>query len=124
MQTRKVNEDGRGKRLSPWLVFVFSLGAVEGALLSPRHGPVYTIAAIIVTGWLVALMLVASDLRISLPRVSSRLRRGGPPRTGADGGVISKAAQLRHSAARGTRSGLDSRRARLRPISGGKSEPH
>lgn len=124
MQTRKVNEDGRGKRLSPRLVFVFALGAVVGALLSPRYGSVYAIAAIIVTGWLVALMLVASDLRISLPRVGSRLRRGGPSRTDVHGGVISKAAQLRHSAPRGTRSGLDSRRARLRPIAGGKSEPH
>lgn len=123
MQTRKVNLDGRGKWLSPWVVVVFTIGAVVGALLSPHYGAGYTAVGLIVTGWLVALMLIASGRRIPVPRIGSRVRRGGPVKTGSDGGVSNKAAQVRRGSARSSHSSVDSRRARLRPIIGGKSEP-
>jgi hypothetical protein len=43
---------------------------------------------------------------------------------GADAGAAGKAAQIRRGSARGTQSNNDLRRARLRPIAGGKNEPH
>jgi hypothetical protein len=68
-------------------------------------------------------MLIASDHRVPVPRIGSRVRRGGPVKTGADGGASSKAAQVRRGSGRESQSSVDSRRARLRPIVGGKSEP-
>lgn len=123
MQTRKVNQDGRGKWLSPWVVIVFTIGAAVGAILSPHYGAGYTSVGLIITGWLVALMLITSDRRVQVSRIGSRLSRSGPAKAGADGGVSSKAAQFRRGSARGSHSSVDSRRALLHPIMGGKSQP-
>lgn len=122
MQTPKVKFDGHGRWLSPWYVVIFMVGAVVGAILSPRYGPIYTSAAMIVTCWLAALLLIAFDQRIPMPRIASSGRRDGLSRKGADAGNKGKAPQLRRGPARGLPSSLDSRRARLRPIAGGKSE--
>lgn len=122
MQTRKVNQDSRGKWLSPWHFVVFALGAVVGAALSPFYGPAYASAGIIVTCWLAALLLVAFDRRIPMPRGSlARRTVGGASGPGA--GAMSAAAHGRRGAGRGAPASLEARRARLRPILGGKSEP-
>ena len=123
METRKVNQDGR-KWLSPWHLMVFSTGAVAGAILSAYFGAAYTSAAVIVVCWILALMLFASD-RTRVPRLSRRRGRT-PARTGG-GGANAGVANGMGRGGRGTRAAapnLDiARRARLRPILGGKSEP-
>jgi hypothetical protein len=123
MQTRKVNQDGRSKWLSPWHLVVFTMGAVVGAILCPFYGPAYTSAGIVVTCWLAALLLVAFDRRIPLPRAAPMRRRGRRPAPAAGGGAMSAAAQGRRSDARGGASSFEARRARLRPILGGKGDP-
>ncbi len=120
MQTRKLNQDARGKWLSPWHFVVFALGAVVGAVLSPFYGPAYASAGIIVTCWLAALLLVAFDRRIPMPRGAFAQRNIHAP-SGA--GAMSAAAQGRRGAGRAAPASLEARRARLRPILGGKGEP-
>ncbi|HZO81995.1 MAG TPA: hypothetical protein VFB33_09915 [Candidatus Binataceae bacterium] len=123
MQSRKVNQESRGKWLSPWNFVVFALGAAVGATLSPFYGPAYAVSGIIVTCWLAALLLVAFDRRIVVPHAGSLRRRGGRAISGLGGNAISAAAHERRSAGRGAPSTIEARRARLRPIIGGKSEP-
>ena len=68
MKTRKVNDDGR-RWLTPWHFAVFAMGAVIGSILGGFYGAAYTSAAVIVTCWFTALMLVAFDRsRIRAPR--------------------------------------------------------
>lgn len=123
METRKVNQDGR-KWLSPWHLIVFSTGGVAGAILSAYFGAAYTAAAVIVVCWILALMLVASD-RTRVPRLSRRRER--TPARNRGGGAAPGAANgmgRGGGGTRGTALNVDTaRRARLRPILGGKSEP-
>lgn len=123
MQTRKVNQDGRSKWLSPWHLVIFTMGAVVGAVLTPFYGPAYTSAGIIVTCWLAAVLLVAFDRRIPFPRTAWPARNNARPAAGVGGAPMSAAAQGQRGAARSGASSLEARRLRLRPILGGKSEP-
>jgi hypothetical protein len=123
MNKRKVKFDAR--RISLWHFAVFAMGAVVGSILGGFYGAAYTSAAVIVTCWFTALMLVAFDRsRVRAPHSASAGRawqsplraRGGvstapPPPKGRRGGA-------------GTAVSLDAaRRTRLRTIAGGKSEP-
>ena len=109
--------------VTPWHFAVFAMGAVAGSILGGFYGAAYTSAAVIVTCWFTALMLVAFDRsRIRAPRNARAGRRWQSP-TRARGG-----AALRRSAGGTPRDGaalsLDAaRRSRLRTIAGGKSEP-
>jgi hypothetical protein len=122
MKTRKVNQDGR-RWLSPWHFAVFAMGAVVGSLLGGFYGAAYTSAAIIVTCWFAALMLVAFDRsRIRAPRTAQGRRWPSPmhasPRTNA--------MPVQPGGRRGTGAALNvdaARRSHLRTIAGGKSEP-
>ena len=123
MKTRKVNHDGR-RWLTPWHFAVFAMGAVAGSILGGFYGAAYTSAAVIVTCWFTALMLVAFDRsRIRAPRnhaagtalanADACERRRGCY-AGPAGGTPRGGAALNLDAAR---------RSHLRTIAGGKSEP-
>jgi hypothetical protein len=123
MKTRKVNHDGR-RWLTPWHFGVFAMGAVVGSILGGFYGAPYTSAAVIVTCWFAALMLVAFDRsRVRAPlsgtpgrRWSSPLRKSG----GASATPLPPAGRRKAGAALN----LDAtRRSHLRTIAGGKSEP-
>ena len=119
MKTRKVNHDGR-KWLSPWHFAVFAMGAVVGSILSGFYGAAYTSAAIIVTCWFTALMLVAFDRsRIRAPRAASLGRHGQSPLRAS----ATPAPPMRRRGAGAELSTDPARRPRLRTIAGGKSEP-
>jgi hypothetical protein len=120
MKTRKVSEAGR-RWLTPWHFAVFAMGAVVGSILGGFYGAAYTSAAVIVTCWFSALMLVAFDhSRIIAPRSGPSGRRWNLPR--AKGKAASEPA---HAVRRGVAgSTMDpARRSRLRTIAGGKSDP-
>ena len=124
MNKRKVNFDAR--RISLWHFAVFAMGAIVGSILGGFYGAAYTSAAVIVTCWFAALMLVAFDRsRVRAPRSASAGRRWQSPMR-AHGGVSDAAAappKGRRGGA-GTAVNLDAaRRTRLRTIAGGKSEP-
>ena len=124
MKTRKVNPDGR-RWLTPWHFAVFAMGAVAGSILGGFYGAAYTSAAVIVTCWFTALMLVAFDRsRVRAPRIDDggtglaespmRARGGAQPRAHSAGGAPPSGAAVSLDAAR---------RSRLRTIAGGKSDP-
>jgi hypothetical protein len=119
MKTRKVNHDGR-KWLSPWHFAVFAMGAVVGSILSGFYGAAYTSAAVIVTCWFTALMLVAFDRsRIRAPRAASLGRHGQSPLRAS----VTPAQPMGRRGGGAELSGDAARRPRLRTIAGGKSEP-
>jgi hypothetical protein len=123
MKTRKVNPDGR-RWLTPWHFAVFAMGAVAGSILGGFYGAAYTSAAVIVTCWFTALMLVAFDhSRVRAPRnhaagggwqTPMRARGGAGPAPAPPAGRRGGGAALSLDAAR---------RSRLRTIAGGKSDP-
>jgi hypothetical protein len=119
MKTRKVNHDGR-KWLSPWHFAMFAMGAVVGSILSGFYGAAYTSAAVIVTCWFAALMLVAFDRsRIRVPRGASPGRHGQSPLRA----TVTPAQPVGRRGAGAELGGDPGRRPRLRTIAGGKSEP-
>jgi hypothetical protein len=123
MKTRKVNYDGR-RWLTPWHFAVFAMGAVAGSILGGFYGAAYTSAAVIVTCWFAALMLVAFDRsRIRAPRTAMAGRRWqSPTRTSGR----TSATPVQPTGRRGTGAALNvdaARRSHLRTIAGGKSEP-
>ncbi len=79
MKTRKVNYDGR-RWLTPWHFAVFAMGAVAGSILGGFYGAAYTSAAVIVTCWFTALMLVALDRSFERRRERHAGPAGGTPR--------------------------------------------
>jgi hypothetical protein len=123
MKTRKVNQDGC-RWLTPWHFAAFAMGAVAGSILGGFYGAAYTSAAVIVTCWFTALMLVAFDRsRIRAPRTATQVRRWQSP-IRASGRTIATPAQP--TGRRGTGAALNvdaARRSHLRTIAGGKSEP-
>ncbi len=123
MKTRKVKHDGR-RWLSPWHFAVFAMGAVLGSVLGGFYGAAYTSAAVIVTCWFAALMLVAFDRsRIRAPRSAMPGRRWQSPMR-ASGGASAKPAPPAGRRRAGAGLSLDAaRRSHLRTIAGGKSEP-
>ncbi len=123
MKTRKVNDDGR-RWLTPWHFAVFAMGAVIGSILGGFYGAAYTSAAVIVTCWFTALMLVAFDRsRVRAPRSTAPGRRWQSP-TRANGGASATPAPPAGRRGAGAALSLDAaRRSRLRTIAGGKSEP-
>ncbi|HVB79273.1 MAG TPA: hypothetical protein VNE82_04900 [Candidatus Binataceae bacterium] len=123
MKTRKVNDGGR-RWLTPWHFAVFAMGAVAGSILGGFYGAAYTSAAVIVTCWFTALMLVAFDRsRIRAPRTATPGRRWQSPAR-ARGGTDAAATPAPPAGRRGGALSLDAaRRSRLRTIAGGKSEP-
>jgi uncharacterized membrane protein YfcA len=123
MKTGKVSHDGRGW-LTPWHFAVFAMGAVAGSILGGFYGAAYTSAAVIVTCWFSALMLVAFDRsRIRAPRPTAAARRWQSPMR-ASGGTAAGAASPGGRRMSGTALNLDAaRRSRLRTIVGGKGEP-
>ncbi len=123
MKTRKVKHDGR-RWLSPWHFAVFAMGAVFGSVLSGFYGAAYTSAAVIVTCWFTALMLVAFDRsRIRAPRSAMPGRRWQSPMR-PNGGASAKPAPPAGRRRAGEAPSVDAaRRAHLRTIAGGKSEP-
>jgi hypothetical protein len=120
MKTRKVNQDGR-KWLTPWHFAVFAMGAVVGSILGGFYGAAYTSAAVIVTCWFAALMLVAFDRsRIRAPRNVQARRWQSPTRATGHTSAIQPAGRR----STGTALNVDAaRRSHLRTIVGGKSEP-
>jgi len=122
MKTRKVKHDGR-RWLSPWHFAVFAMGAVFGSVVGGFYGAAYTSAAVIVTCWFTALMLVAFDRsRIRAPRSTTGRRWQSPMRASGSAGVKPAPPPGRRRA--GATLSLDAaRRSRLRTIAGGKSEP-
>ncbi len=123
MKTRKVTHDGR-KWLSPWHLAVFAMGAVVGSILSGFYGAAYTSAAVIVTCWFTAMMLVAFDRsRIGAPRAGMPGWRGKSPMHPADGASHTPAQPVGRRGAGAALSLEAARRARLRTIAGGKNEP-
>jgi predicted lipid-binding transport protein (Tim44 family) len=100
------------------------MGAVLGSVLSGFYGAAYTSAAVIVTCWFAALMLVAFDRsRIREPRSAMPGRRWQSP-IRASGGASAKPASPAGRRRAGTALSPDAaRRAHLRTIAGGKSEP-
>ena len=123
MKTRKVNHDGR-RWLTPWHFAVFAMGAVAGSILGGFYGAAYTSAAVIVTCWFTALMLVAFDRsRIRAPRSATPARRWQSPMR-ASGGAAATPVQPAGRRGSGAAVNLDAaRRSHLRTIAGGKSEP-
>jgi hypothetical protein len=123
MNTRKVNNDVR-KWLTPWHFAVFAMGAVAGSILGGFYGAAYTSAAVIVTCWFTALMLVAFDrTRTRAPRSAMAGRRWQSPTHARSGAA---ATPTPPNGRRGTGAALSldaARRSRLRTIAGGKSEP-
>jgi|SRR5690242_19885929 hypothetical protein len=123
MKTRKVHNDGR-RRLTPWHFAVFAMGAVAGSILGGFYGAAYTSAAVIVTCWFAALMLVAFDRsRVRAPRTATPGRRWQTPVQASGGGGSATAPPLGRRGGGGTLSLDAARRSRLRTIAGGKSEP-
>lgn len=123
MKTRKVNHDSR-KWLSPWHFAVFAMGAVVGSILSGFYGAAYTSAAVIVTSWFTALMLVAFDRSRSRPtRAGMRGWRGKSSMRPIGGTSLTPAQPMGRRGAGATLSLDAARRTRLRTIAGGKSEP-
>jgi hypothetical protein len=122
MKTRKVNHDGR-RWLTPWHFAVFAMGAVAGSILGGFYGAAYTSAAVIVTCWFAALLLVAFDRsRTRAPRSAAARRWQAPMR--ASGGAIATPAPPAGRRGTGVALNLDAaRRSHLRTIAGGKSEP-
>ena len=122
----KVNEAGR-RWLTPWQFAVFAMGAVVGSILGGFYGAAYTSAAVIVTCWFSALMLVAFDhARIVAPGSGSSRRQWYAQRTKTKASSNSPRALARRSigASAPEPVRLDpTRRSRLRTIAGGKSEP-
>ncbi|HEY2524615.1 MAG TPA: hypothetical protein VGI29_06120 [Candidatus Binataceae bacterium] len=122
MNKRKVKFDAR--KISLWHFAVFAMGAVVGSILGGFYGAAYTSAAVIVTCWFTALMLVAFDRsRVRAPRSSSADRRWQSPlrAMGADSAGAAPPKGRRGGA---TAVSLEAaRRTRLRTIAGGKSEP-
>ncbi len=122
MKTRKVNHDGR-RWLTPWHFAVFAMGAVVGSILGGFYGAAYTSAAVIVTCWFAALMLVAFDRsRIRAPRTATAGRRWQSPMRGSGRTSATPVPPGR----RGTGAAVNvdaARRSHLRTIAGGKSEP-
>ncbi len=120
MKRRKVNHGGR-RWLTPWHFAVFAMGAVAGSILGGFYGAAYTSAAVIVTCWFTALMLVAFDRsRIRAPRSATPGQRWQSPMR-AQGGDSAPPAGRRGA---GAALSLDAaRRSRLRTIAGGKNEP-
>jgi predicted lipid-binding transport protein (Tim44 family) len=123
MKTRKVKHDGR-RWLTPWHFAVFAMGAVAGSILGGFYGAAYTSAAVIVTCWFTALMLVAFDRsRIRAPRSATPGRRWQTPMRASGGASDAPAPPVGRRGA-GAALSLDAaRRSRLRTIAGGKSEP-
>jgi len=123
MKTRKVNPDGR-RWLTPWHFAVFAMGAVAGSILGGFYGAAYTSAAVIVTCWFTALMLVAFDRsRVRAPR-SHAASRGWQTPMRARGGASPVPAPPAGRRGGGAALSLDAaRRARLCTIAGGKSDP-
>ncbi len=123
MKTRKVNHDGR-RWLTPWHFAVFAMGAVAGSILGGFYGAAYTSAAVIVTCWFAALMLVAFDRsRIRAPRAAPSGRRWQSPLR-ASGGASATPVQAAGRRGSGAALNVDAaRRSHLRTIAGGKSEP-
>ena len=122
MNKRKVHFDAR--KISLWHFAVFAMGAVVGSILGGFYGAAYTSAAVIVTCWFTALLLVAFDRsRVRAPRSSSADRRWKSPMRAMGGESAGTAPRKgRHGGA--TAVSLDqARRTRLRTIAGGKSEP-
>lgn len=122
MKTGKVSHDGR-RWLTPWHFAVFAMGAVAGSILGGFYGAAYTSAAVIVTCWFSALMLVAFDgSRPRAPRAAAARRWRSPLRAGGE-------ASATPAPPAGRRVGdaalnLDAaRRSRLRTIAGGKGDP-
>jgi len=122
MKTGKVSDDGR-RWLTPWHFAVFAMGAVAGSLLGRFYGAAYTSAAVIVTCWFSALMLVAFDRsRTRAPRAAAARRWSSPMR--ASGATSATPAPPARRRVGGAALDLDAaRRSRLRPIAGGKGEP-
>lgn len=122
MKTRKVKHDGR-RWLSPWHFAVFAMGAVLGSILSGFYGAAYTSAAVIVTCWFTALMLVAFDhSRVRAPRSAVGRRWQSPMRE--SGGASAKPAPPTGRRRAGASLNVDeARRSHLRTIAGGKSGP-
>jgi hypothetical protein len=125
MKKRKVNPDGR-RWLTPWHFAVFAMGAVAGSILGGFYGAAYTSAAVIVTCWFTALMLVAFDRsRVRAPRSAMAGRRWqsqSPVR--ARGGLSPAPTPPPARRPVGAAVSLDAaRRSRLRTIAGGKNEP-
>ncbi|MGZ6185680.1 MAG: hypothetical protein ACXWN9_15280 [Candidatus Binataceae bacterium] len=123
MKTRKVNPDGR-RWLTPWHFAVFAMGAVAGSILGGFYGAAYTSAAVIVTCWFTALMLVAFDRsRVRAPR-NHAAGRGWQTPMRARGGAGPAPAPPAGRRGGGAALSLDAaRRSRLRTIAGGKSDP-
>jgi hypothetical protein len=121
MNKRKVNSDAR--KISLWHFAAFAMGAVVGSILGGFYGAAYTSAAVIVTCWFAALMLVAFDRsRVRAPRTPSAGRRWQSPMRAMGG--VSAAAPPKGRRGAGTAVSLDAaRRTRLRTIAGGKNEP-
>lgn len=122
MKTGKVSDNGR-RWLTPWHFAVFAMGAIAGSILSGFYGAAYTSAAVIVTCWFSALMLIAFDRsRIRAPRSAAARRWQSPIR--ASGGAAANAPPPTGRRMGGTALNLDAaRRSRLRTIAGGKGEP-
>ena len=122
MKTRKVSHDGR-RWLTPWHFVVFAMGAVAGSILGGFYGAAYTSAAVIVTCWFTALMLVAFDRsRVRAPRTANPGRRWQSPMRTKGGASVPPSPPARRGG--GAALSLDAaRRSRLRTIAGGKSEP-
>jgi hypothetical protein len=122
MKTRKVKHDGR-RWLSPWHFAVFAMGAVFGSVVGGFYGAAYTSAAVIVSCWFTALMLVAFDRsRVRAPR-SAPGRRWQSPMRASVGATATPAPPTGRRRA-GAALSLDAaRRSHLRTIAGGKSEP-
>lgn len=120
MKTRKVSEASR-KWLTPWHFAMFAMGAVAGSILGGFYGAAYTSAAVIVTCWFAALLLVAFDRsRVIAPRSAARRWQSPMQARGSVEGGFSQPARKRIGAAQS----LDAaRRSRLRSIAGGKNEP-
>ena len=123
MKTRKVNPDGR-RWLTPWHFAVFAMGAVAGSILGGFYGAAYTSAAVIVTCWFTALMLVAFDhSRVRAPR-NHAAGRGWQTPMRARGSAGPAPAPPAGRRGGGAALSLDAaRRSRLRTIAGGKSDP-
>ena len=123
MKTRKVNPDGR-RWLTPWHFAVFAMGAVAGSILGGFYGAAYTSAAVIVTCWFTALMLVAFDRsRVRAPRSHAAGRDWQTPMRARGGAGPAPAPPAGRRGAGATLSLDAARRSRLRTIAGGKSDP-
>jgi hypothetical protein len=124
MKTWKVDRDRRGW-LSPWNLMVFTTGALTGVIVGAFAGTAYTTAALITAWWLMALVLVGfKRSRVSRRRTRATMRQApAAARVKAAGGTIVEAEIAKARARRAALAIEPHRRARLRPILGGKSDP-